>query len=358
MNIYLFLIWLIFLMLFFSKINNKKIIMFLVLIGMFISLATQKNIGTDYYAYIEIFRFGDNRVEKGYLIFNKIIKYISSNDRALFIGVAILQTLLLYNLLLKQNKIKMYNNFLLYFIILCMSTNFYTGMFNTLRSTIAVLSFNIALIYYLKKKYIRSFIFIFFGGSFHTSIYIVVILILLLKKLLLKEYNRIFLLMLLICCFIVNKLDILRKILEIIYYSNIDFVYKHYFISYHLFAYRKGLGIATLINFIIYILVFISHIKIKKEKILFYNLGILTIILTVLFSGMPVLNRILEYFNPFYAFVIYCFINYYITKNRTFFISFIILLFYLLQLIVGVQRTLNYNVTNDKIQLIKKELNL
>ena len=73
---------------------------------------------------------------------------------------------------------------------------------------------------------------------------------------------------------------------------------------------------------------------------------------------MPVLNRILEYFNPFYAFVIYCFINYYITKNRTFFISFIILLFYLLQLIVGVQRTLNYNVTNDKIQLIKKELNL
>ena len=105
MNIYLFLIWLVFVIIFFQKISNKKILILFIIIPMFFSLATQVNIGTDYYTYIKIFKYGSTRIEKGYLLFSEFLKYLSKDERILFVGISLLQMILFYILLNLKNYI-------------------------------------------------------------------------------------------------------------------------------------------------------------------------------------------------------------------------------------------------------------
>lgn len=344
MNIYLFLIWLVFVIIFFQKISNKKILILFIIIPMFFSLATQVNIGTDYYTYIKIFKYGSTRIEKGYLLFSEFLKYLSKDERILFVGISLLQMILFYILLLKYQKIEKLKKIPFYVLVLCTSTNSYMMMFNGLRSSIAALFFNLSLIFYLEKKYILTIILIILGGNFHTSIYFAVGIIFLLSKLLKKEYCGIVILTSLILCFLINKLELIKKGSEIIYNLNLDFYYKNYLVSKHMFNYVEGLGIGTIINFLFCLLAGALYKKIieNKKNIFLYNLGFLGIGLKFLFAGIPILSRMLEYFNIAQALVIYSFLNLTL-KKKYFYIGIIILLFYLLQTIVGVERMLEFN---------------
>lgn len=344
MNIYIFVIWLLFLIIFFSKLKNKKILIFLIVIPMFFSLATQVNIGTDYYTYIEIFKYGSTRIEKGYLLFNELLKYFSKEERALFVGVSLLQMVLFYIVLLKYRQMEQINNIILYVLIFCIATSGYTAMFNMLRSSNASLLFNISLIFYLEKKYILAIILVILGGSFHTSIYLTVGIIFLISKLLRKKYNGIIISISIIICFLINKLELIRKVSEFVYNLNLEIPYQEYLISRHMFSYTEGFGIATIINFLFYLFAGVLYKEIIKNKknIFLYNLGFFSICLKLLFTGIPILNRILEYFNITQALVIYSMVILTL-KKKYLYIGLIILLFYLLQTIVGVERLMVFN---------------
>lgn len=323
----------------------KKKMIFLIVIPMFISLATQVDIGTDYNNYIRIFKFGDIRVEKGYLLFNDFLKMISKNERILFIGVSFLQMLLFYIILLKYYKIENIKKIQLYVLILCISTSFYVMLFNGLRSSIASLFFNIFILLWLEKRYMLAIILLGIGGSFHVSIYLATGIILITSRVLRKTYNKEIILIILILCFFMNKFQLLNKIAEFIYNLNLNIPYKEYLISNHMISYTKGLGIATILNFLFYLLCGVLYKKIIKDKknIYLYNLGFIMICLRVLFAGIPILNRMLEYFNMVQALVFYSTLKL-ILKKKYCYIGVIIILFYLLQIIVGVERMLNYSI--------------
>lgn len=342
MNIYIFLIWLFFLMIFFKKIKKKEIRILLIIVPMFFSLALQTNIGTDYYSYIKIFRYGSIRVEKGYLLLNKFLKFFSTKDRILFVGVSFLQMCLLYKILIEHQKIKLYKNILLYIYIWVLSTSSYILMFNALRTSIAALFFNLCIILSFKKKYILALIILMIGGSFHKSIFIALFIIIIFYKFLKKFYKREYWYIFLILSFFINKFRIIRKIAELLYNSSLNIPYKNYLVSEHMFAYIEGFGIATIINFIIFLLSVHYYKYINKKYVFFYNLGFFTMCLKLIFTGIPVLERILEYFYMFQALVLYFFISN-LLKKKYFYFGIGIILFYLLKMIIGVERMLKFN---------------
>ena len=107
MNIYIYFIWLLFGKTFFSKIRNKRLVLLSIVIPMFISLATQVNIGTDYYAYRNSFLYPDPyEYEIGYILLNKILRSITLNPRILFVTVSFIQMFLFYKILKKLNNKK------------------------------------------------------------------------------------------------------------------------------------------------------------------------------------------------------------------------------------------------------------
>lgn len=346
MNIYIFLIYLVFIILFFKDVKNKKLLILAVLIPMFLSLATQVNIGTDYKNYITIFNNLDSpeysRIEIGYLTFNKFLRYFSSNERILFIGVSFLQMILFYEILVEHQKIELYKNIPLYVLIFCISATGYILMFNALRSSISALFFNLFILFLMKKEYFKGTFIAIVGGTFHKSIYLAIFMIALLKKVLEKCYEKKFLISFFILCFVANKMDLIRKVCFFVYNLDLNIPYKEYLISKHMFPYGKSWGIGLIGDFLICLFSVEFYKNYNKKNIFFYNLGILAMGLELFFYGIPIFCRILEFFYICKGLVIYEVIKNSLSK-KYYYVGWGILLFYFLRIFVGVQRVLAFN---------------
>lgn len=346
MNIYIFLIYLVFITLFFKDLENKKLLILIILFPMFLSLATQVNIGTDYKSYITIFNnlnsLEYSRIEIGYLAFNKFLRSFSTNERILFVGVSFLQMILFYKILIEHQKIELYKNIPLYILIFCISTNGYISMYNTLRSSISALFFNLFILFLLKKEFYKELVVTVLGGSFHKSIYFSAFIVIFLKKILEKCYEKKVLISFFILCFFINRIDLIRKISLFIYNLNLNIPYKEYLISEHMFPYGKSWGIGIIVDFFICLFSIIFYKNYNKKNIFLYNLGIFLMGLELLFYGIPILSRFLEYFYICKGLIIYETVKNSLEK-KYYYIGWIILLFYFLRIYIGVQRILIFN---------------
>lgn len=345
MNIYIYFIWLLFGKTFLSKIRNKRVILLSIVIPMFISLATQVNIGTDYYAYRNSFLHPDPyEYEIGYILLNKILRSITSNPRILFVTVSFIQMFLFYKILKKLNRKKIIKNSFLYVFCLCSASSLYYLMFNGLRSSIAILFFILSIFYFLSNRYKLAIFLILIGSTFHKSIIIVILLILILRKYLFKIYNKKKLLILATLLAVLNRFRFIPKLAVFIY--NIiptRFPYRDYLISEHMQQYRfvKGLGIATYL-FILFYILSIYFYKKQKENIFLYNLGVLSIMIRLLFNDIPIFYRFIDYFSIMETIIIYNMIKG-TSKKKWAYLGLAISLFYLVTKLIGINKIFLYN---------------
>lgn len=294
---------------FIRKIQNKKMVIFLELFPMFLVLAFQQAIGTDYYAYIRIFNqeiiFNYSRGPL-FKILVLFLKNIFNNERSLFITVAIIQMILFYKIINILYEKKFIKDIPLFIFLAITTSNFYLMMFNGLRSSIASLFIALSILILLENKFLKSFLLIMLGCSFHPSVFIwngiFCIKNILYKKSKIKNW-----IIFILLCFILNKLNFIRNLAGIIYESGLEIPYRHYLISYHMFPYVKTFGIATIINMVIFIysLYIVYKNETDKEKIFIYNIGYFFFGLLLLFAGIPVFSRILEPSNLFRNYIIY-----------------------------------------------------
>lgn len=352
MNMYIFLIYLLIYVIFFPKIKNKKIGLLLILIPMFLTLAIQIGIGTDYYSYVSFFKnvsFENNtNIEYSFTLFTIFLKKIVNNERILFIVISFIQTFLIYKILkilLKEEIIKSYK---LFFIVLVIIFNFYYSMFNTLRSSVAILFFSLSILYFYRKSYLKGSGNIAFGLIFHKSIFFIVFLVIILKKIinLKKCYSKKLIIIFLTICYIGGRLNLISKIALFLYNSiKFNFPYKYYLVSRHMHSYTKSYGLAVLLTFTL-ILISIKFYNIgKKEHYFLKNIAILFFGLLFLFANTPILLRIAEYGIIFEIIYFTQFMEKMLTKKYRIF-GVIIIIIYSIIFIIGRERS---KIFNEKV---------
>lgn len=346
MNAYLFLTWLVICNLFLVKLKNKKLLLLLIIIPMFISLATQVNIGTDYYAYVHSFLYPNiNEYEIGYYLLNIFLKKITNNPRILFVTVSLIQTILLYKIIKILFIKKIISNIPLF--LFCVSTNtLYILMFNGIRSSIAVLIFTYALLlYYLLNDKKKAILMLIVGALFHKSIIVATILIIFLKKIFLDRiHKKIVLLIFSIVAIILNAINTVPK-LALFVFNNLpeNFPYKYYLISEHMRPYVKGFGVATYLFIIIYLLSIYFYRK-SIDTIFLYNIGIIGIISILFFNDIPIFKRFLDYFCIMESLLRYRLLKGTLKKSWMY-VSIFIFIFYLLTTVITIMRMIEYNNT-------------
>lgn len=306
--IYVIIIYLFFTYPIFRKISNKKIVLLLEILPMFLILAFQNAIGTDFYSYIKIFN-GEKSFEYSRGPLFKIIiiylKHIFNHERAMFIVVAGIQTTLYYSIIKFLYKKGMIKNIPLFIYLSITSTTFYFMLFNGLRSSIASLFIVLSILMLLDNKIKKSFFLILLGSTFHPSVFIWNG-IFVVKKFLYKK-TRIKLLVFILVCFLLNKLNFIQNMAKLIYETGLEIPYRNYLISSHMFPYVNTFGIGIIVNMIIFL--FSLEIIYKKEKnkkrIFIYNIGYLFLGLSLLFANIPIFTRLLEPSNLFKTYIVY-----------------------------------------------------
>lgn len=344
MNAYIFIVWLIICNIFFTKIQNKRILLIIIIIPMFLSLATQVNIGTDYYAYVYSFLYPDaiKYYEIGYSILNKLLGEISNNPRILFVTVSLIQMTLMYNIvriLYVKNLVK---NISMFFLCLCITGSFYMLMFNVLRNSIAILFFNLGILLILSYKKKLGLLLIVIGVTFHKSLIVIIFLMFIFKKLYFKVYSKKVLIFLAIMTTFLNIIEIIPKLSILAYNILPEYIpYRHYLISEHMQPYLKGNGINTYF-FIFFYIFSIFFYKKEKKTIFYYNIGIISIIMRLFFSNIPIFYRFLDYFAIFETLVLYTMIKE-MLKKKWGYLGIFVLLFYMITGIVTINRIIKHS---------------
>lgn len=326
--VYIFVTYILLLSLFLKK---DKYIWFY-LFPMFLTLATQVGVGTDYELYIGWLKNPNTFSATKGIVFKYLLEVLNrfNNERILFIVVSLIQIILLYLILKKLKKNRIIKNISIFFIILIISTPIYYQMFNTLRSSIASLIFILS--FFMQSK-IKGIIGNLFSFTIHpTSILMIPVIIL--RDKLKKNIGKIYLILYLLLCFISMKIKLIYILSDFIYNLEFNFKYKNYLKSYHMFRYVEGFGIGIIIQFLtvlFFIMFFYQKYK-NKRSLYCINIGIFISGLKMFFYYTPVLNRMLEYFNIFFAIVIYRLII--DSSNKRYFYSGVfIFIFYLLSFI-------------------------
>lgn len=291
-----------------KNIKNKKILTLLCISPMFFSLAFQIGIGEDYYSYIEIFK-GERfyRSSKG-VIFKIIIvllKNIFNNERSMFVTIAIIQMYLFYKIVIKLYEEEYIENIPLFILLFVISTTGYKEMFNTLRSSIAVLFFQLGTLYMLQNKLKTAYFLAFLGGLFHPG-YIICSILFSLRKILKKKINSIGIVILIFLSFIMYEKNFLENFVFFLNKLNLNFQYRWYLNSRYLYFSDKGYGIGLIIQIFFYLVFLLFYRKEEDErKVFLYNLGYLLFIYNIFVYKSLIFNRLIEIKYIFYAYMNY-----------------------------------------------------
>lgn len=255
--------------------KNRKYI-FIVLMTLFILLAFQKGVGTDYYSYIDIYNgkkefFYHRGI--GVMIIIQTLRYLKFSYQSFFIIISLIQILLLYTVIKRLKKIvgiEFREKIFLFFLIT--TTNFYLSMFNTLRQSVANMFCILAIIYFFYNRKGRGLILIFLGMLFHPIVLIYSILLGLIKKLKVSRYKTI--ISGIVIGMIVQETNLIIKFAHFIYLSKLEFYYKFYLVSEHMRPYIRTFGIGKIINLLIILLSLKIYRNEKNYKQIFLlNLG-------------------------------------------------------------------------------------
>lgn len=334
-----------------SKKNNQKLVMNGILITMVLSLATQYRIGIDYDGYVYLFMNPGHRkdLEIGYKLYTDFLRMISTNPQIVFIGISILQGILFWKILKKIKQKKVIMDISVYMFCFCFITDGYYLLFNSLRSSVASLFFILSLIYLEEKKFFKVIFLLLIGYTFHKSIipiFLATIIFIIIGKIGMKKINKFDIELFLITCVVLNSINFIPEIAKMIYNSNFDFKYKFYLISEHMqsYSFAKGYGITKIIRICLSLglcSLYVNGEKKNKLSSIFYNIGYLVLGLKFLFWGIPIFNRLMEYFNIPLAYIYYSGINQ-LRKNKYSMLVVIIGSYFLLEFLVTIYRLLRY----------------
>lgn len=247
----------------------------------------------------------------------------------MFVSVAAIQMFVYYKIINVLYFRKYIDNIPLFIYLSLVTSNFYLSMFNALRSSIASLFIFLSILILLENKKLKSFLLILAGACFHPSV-IIWTPIIFIRKIFYKKMKLRFLIFI-ILCFVLNHLNFIPNTAKFIYDTGIDIPYRNYLISYHMFPYTKTLGIATIINMLIFIfsLFAIYEKEYDKNKIYIYNLGYISFSLLLLFANIPIFTRLLEPSVLFRNYIIYKLIKKTCRKKYLYLGIFFILYFFM-----------------------------
>jgi hypothetical protein len=286
--------------------------------------AMQYNVGTDYFSYVEMYKYGYNvelYYRKGEFVFHYLLVFlrsISLGEQSIFITVSIINTFsfsaILY--LLKKSGFKIWLIFILFFCV----TGIYHNQMNGLRQYIAIYLLPLSILLFYSHKYILALSASLFALFSHFS-YIITLTIYFLKVLLPKPA----VILTLFILSLVFYLFVLPIFLPIVV-GKLFPVYIPYFESVHA-VHANFVSIATKVYYVpIYIMFFYYYFKDTKSNIAYEfsgrTFGFFILIWSATFwiflsaIKFGFLGRVNQYFIIFYIFPMYYVLHREIIKQR------------------------------------------
>ncbi|WP_137222139.1 EpsG family protein [Shewanella sp. MEBiC00475] len=294
--------------------------------------AMQYDVGTDYFSYVEMYKYGYNvdlYYKKGEFVFHYLLVFLRSfslGEQSIFVTVSIVNTFsfsaILY--LLKKNGFKIWLVFFLFFCV----TGIYHNQMNGLRQYIAIYLLPLSILLFYSHKYILAVSTSLFAVFSHFS-YAITFIIYFLKVLLPKP---VVILALFILSF-VFYLFVLPMFLPMVV-GKLFPVYIPYFESVHA-AQANFVSVATKVYYIpIYIMFFYYYFKDTKNNILYTfsgkSFGFFILIWSATFwiflsaIKFGFLGRVNQYFIFFYIFPMYYVLHREMLKHKFYNVFFLI----------------------------------
>lgn len=305
--------------------NNILSVLFFTL-PIFITTATQVNIGTDYPSYIGLYTgYYDFSITNGVLFYYlfDVLNLITPNPRLLFVVVSIFQFFLLWGVISSFMKKFGRGDFTLAFLIVYFSFTYLSG-FNLLRAYLA----SLVLIYaflncFIERRWFYYVFLVLVAFLFHPTA-IIFILLPFIYLLLNRNIPFVVLCLISVAFFISGQVGLVAHISQWLYdILPVNTPYRFYLVSKHMSPYIHSFGIGMFVNlfFCISSSYFIS--KEKDQRIIgFCNLGVVAYLLGMLFYFIPIFNRMLYYFIFFQSFLLsYMFVK--MSKSKFLFFGFI-----------------------------------
>jgi hypothetical protein len=315
----------------FKKIKYPYLVLLPVIYIYWIGLALQYDVGTDYFAYIDMYKVGTsnyiyNNNEYGFYYIMEFLRYMDFGEQSIFVVIGFIDTILLIYIILLYNKygFKLWLFFLIFFLV----STIYHNQMNVLRQFVAILFVPIFFIYIYQKKYIKSFLLSILALSFHRSFLLVILLapiVIVVNKL--SDLKLFVMFLFLPLVFLLFSPLIMHNVVDLFFSS-----YTHYFGN-------ININIISLLTKFYYIpiLFYFWHIYLNKnfinninKKLIHFLITIFTITYSMYLLDLffPLHGRLFQYFNIFYIIPIYYVIEYNI-KNKKYFIVSVLFLYIL-----------------------------
>lgn len=338
--IYMFFISSIFL--FFKKKYQKIIYMFLVFFYIFY-FGTAMELGKDYFEYKKMFEMFKNSdffllpIEKGYLLFISFVKYILNGNFQLFIFLNILIIFLL-----AFKAIFYYTDYILLSLLFFLRGEAFSSLGGS-RQGIASMLYFYSLIYILKNKNIKYFIFNIIGIFFHRISLLFYFIYFIVKNKYKTLYLSIFILLSVNLYFIDLK-EIIKKFL---YFLPLTYQYKYlYYFENKIYMKNRGISINMIISLTI-VFILLKYRKQLEEKYEYFNIILNNYILGIFVSfglnSIYVLSYRLSQVFQIYDVIVFTYIFYILAKKNKILKYFLLILFIIYSYISFYRNYLTYN---------------
>lgn len=269
-----------------KRAYQRAIFRFLCFLFLFFPAAVRYGIGTDYFAYVDIFEtidFKTTTLEPGYVFLNVLISFCGLDVQWVFV----ITSCIIYGLICFGLPKKNYVYYITLFVLL-----FYLRSYNIVRQAIAVSFLLLACVYYAKNKKL-FYLGICIASVFHYSA-ILVFLVGIIKQVKIYKFQPVYFLMLLYVLHKVNFVDV-------IFSSNcfLNTAYANYANSIFNVTTSLGSGIGVCIRTVIpLIVIFRGYELAKKNEAYKMYIWLAYIYLLVYFFALHVLifNRLVDLF--------------------------------------------------------------
>ncbi|MGE9980341.1 EpsG family protein [Prevotella sp. SGI.167] len=275
--------------------RNDKKKQYLPLFFLFVISAIRYDTTSDYYNYFIMY---DNaiynmisdkaKIEYGYTFLNRIF---SSFENGFIYVFAVCSTIIYtsFYLFFKKYSVPIIGTF----VFLCLGCMY--NFDNIVRQAVAIAFFNFAILSILKHKLYLAGVLIFVASTFHTSALVTIVLIILMpifKHKVLEKNKLIFIVILLLLLDFIGAFSfIIDSFFSLSFIT--DSLYEHY--DEYEFK-KRTIGLAFIIMTIIEIApVYMLDKENDKFKILCINMSWFSIVLRIIFAGIPFFYRIADY---------------------------------------------------------------
>lgn len=319
---------------FFKKINAKrlaKLIFFSSMIIPIIVSGLRNGVGVDYYNYINVYNrvtqnytgiihaISESRYEPGWIALNFIVEYLFDDVKYIFITSALLTWLFAFKAIYDNRE--RISDGIAVLILLC---TLYNVSFNIIRQVLAVSVIMLSIKPLIDKRFWKFALTVLFASTFHLTALIFLPSYWIINSR--SKYSRLFKNIVVPLSFIGLVLFI-KPILTFISGFDIFSTYGNYDLEFSV-LYKRD--IILRIPVVILILINLRKLKLSNNPI--YKLSmlfIIGIILSVLGSYAPYINRVSMYFDVTQVFIISAIVKAQTNKIEKFLYTYLIVIYYI-----------------------------